>query len=340
MAGSLDKFFLSLGVKGQDVVLKTIDNVKKNARGLSKVKASIDLGKSNISKAVSSGNAVPSMDKLSGKSSEPEKEKSNNELIKAGKKMGGAADKFAHAAATLDPAALVHSIAATLPFLGAVAAAGAGALASAKSSTFAAYDLSKRDEATKFYGGERDGTKGINQGTMSYAERSQMTQAIAGSMGKLQQPLLNEINRLSGKKDISALTSAASGDWQSTGTDKGWMLQKVMDGMGDLPPSIKQKFASSMLSQNSNLIQDSTADQRAKQGAAAYYKNSEEDKTKELAGVAAKNAASLYKLNDALNDFQVTLVKAAGGMVKAIDQIQSQINNPKKGPGFFSSVFK
>ena len=46
MAGkTLEEYFVSLGIKGQNVVLSNIDKVKKKAKDLSGLKSSVNLNK-------------------------------------------------------------------------------------------------------------------------------------------------------------------------------------------------------------------------------------------------------------------------------------------------------
>jgi hypothetical protein len=121
-----------------------------------------------------------------------------------------------------------------------------------------------------------------------------------------------------------------------------------MDGVGDLPPSIKQKFAASMLSKNSDLLQGNEGT-KGRQGAAAYYKDTDEAQTNKLANVAAsstfvdangKTVNSLMALNDGLNQFQVTLVQTASTFVSAIAKMQSKMKDTQKESSLLERMFK
>ena len=123
----------------------------------------------------------------------------------------------------------------------------------AKQSTAAYHALATRNAAAEHYGG-----RVTENSPMSRNERAVFIDAVSGSMGKIQAPLAEQINRLVGSKDTRALARAAAGDWESTGTDKGWMLGQVSSGFQGLPPSIKQKLQASLLKNFSGEIQSMT----------------------------------------------------------------------------------
>lgn len=358
----LDDFLVTLGVKGQDIVLAQMDKIRKKGKDLSKSKTTVDLaakggrgaGKVTPGKIIDdqksenekikntrrrkTEDAAPSN---GGQDNKGETENANK-MSQAVKKFGRGADRFANAAATLSPTALIQSIASTLPFLGAVASAAGGALESAKSSTFGAYELAKRNAAMKYYGGEQIRGRSLrNQGALSNSEHAMFVAAVSGSMGKIQKPLADEINKLIGKKDTRALARAASGDWESTGTDKGWIASQMMSGTEGLPPSIRQKISAAMLKNFGGEIQGASGEQRTRQGRAAYYENAQEKQTTRLADTAAsatfvdatgKTVNSIMALNDALNDMQNAMVKGASKMVTAISFITDTAMNSKKNP--------
>ena len=349
----LDNYLVTLGVKGQNVVLSQMDKIQKKGRNLSKSKTVVDLAakqatqKAKTSAVIESAKTQAAINKKVGvpdkkdqKKDQKKDDAQNSETMgKAVKKFGNHTDKFAHAAATLSPSSFIQTIASTLPFLGAAAMAAGGAMESAKSSTAGAYELSKRNTATNYYGGDKiRGRASENQGSLSNSEHAMFVSAVSGSMGKIQKPLADAINGLIGKKDTRALARVAAGDWESTGTDKGWMASQIMSGMEGLPPSIKQKIQASMLKNFSGEIQDVTGDQTARQGRAAYYENAQEKQTTRLADTAAsasfvdasgKMVNSMMAMNDALNDMQNAMVKGAGKMVTAISMVTDATMNSK-----------
>ena len=255
------------------------------------------------------------------------------------KKFGQHTDRFANAASSLSPSSLIQAIASTLPYLGAAAAAAGGALESAKSSAAGAYELSKRNSAVAHYGGNLIGGRSSQgRGFLSNSEHALFVSAISSSMGKIDKSLADALNKLVNEKDTRALARAAAGDWESTGTDKGWMASQIMSGTEGLPPSIRQKLSAAMLKNFGGEIQNATPEQKTRQGQAAYYENAQETQTTRLADTAASaqfmNAAgkmvnSIEALNDALNDMQNVLVSGAGKMVTAIAFVTDAVADSK-----------
>jgi len=239
----------------------------------------------------------------------------------------------------LSPSSLIQAIASTLPYLGAAAAAAGGALESAKSSTAGAYELSKRNSAVAHYGGNLvGGRSSLGRGFLSNSEHAFFVSAVSSSMGKIDKTLADALNKLVNEKDTRALARAAAGDWESTGTDKGWMASQIMSGTEGLPPSIRQKLSAAMLKNFGSEIQDATPEQKTRQERAAYYENAQETQTTRLADTAAsaqfENAAgkmvnSMMALNDALNDMQNAMVKGADKMVTAISFITDAVSSSK-----------
>jgi len=342
----LDNYLVSLGLKGQNAVLSTMDKIRKKGKDISKKSVTVSTkikpekaGKPETKPKIKS--KTKSETKPETKPETPSEEKTGGKFGKAVDKFSRHANRFADAASSLNPSSLIQSIASTLPYLGAVAAAAGGALLSAKSSTAGAYELARRNAAVKFYGGEsvwgRDSRK---QGFMSNQEHAMFISAVSSSMGKVQRPLADAINNLINKKDTQALARAAAGDWESTGTDKGWMIAQMMSGTEGLPPSIRQKLSAAMLKNFGSEIQNVSEDQRTRQQRATYFENAQETQTTRLADTAAtaqfRNAAgemvnSIEAMNDALNTMQNAMVKGAGKMVTAISFITDTAVNSKNG---------
>jgi hypothetical protein len=214
-------------------------------------------------------------DKIKQAQQQSQDDTKKNTLLQneAVKKFSGSVLKFAGAASSLDPTATISSVTEALgtSFSGisvlgvslgrlpeGIAAVGnaslgmaKNALEMAKSSTAAYHQLADRNAFVSNYGNQV-----TERGGMSRNEMSELVGAISGSMGKIQQPLADELNKLTGTKDAGALARVGSGNWESTGTDKGWMLQQLSNGMQGLPPSIKQRFQAQLLKNNASEIQD------------------------------------------------------------------------------------
>ena len=366
----LDKALVSIGIKGQDAVLSALDRVQKKKKSVTSDTDKISLrtqskatisqkqeqAQSNESKDInSSSKGFKNLNKdltegdkklkqftkdiKDGSKEEKKSAKSGKDLLDKhleGAKQG--ASSVTQGVSSMSPAALAHSIA-RLPGamhlgtvgkiagagLGAATVSATGALDIAKNAVKSSYELSQRNASTSYYGGDK-----INRGNMSNNEKAQLVASVSGSFGKLQKPMQDVLNKLSPKKDTGALAQVSSGNWRSTGSDKGFFLQKLSDSFGDLPPSIAQKFQSRLLEKYGDTeIQDATAVQKQTQGRTAGIEISEEnknlnindalnvktkqkykdEKTGQMYDVQTSGYEALIKLNDQYNKLVVDMVK-------------------------------
>ena len=331
----LDSYLVTLGVKGQDVVLSTMDKIRKKGGALSKKKSVVNFAADTKQKAIIP--AIPSKETTKdGQVSKREKKADKNEeqAGKTAQKFGGAVQKFAQAASSLDPVSTVQSVTSSIGTmfsgisilgvsLGRVPE-GLAALANstlsmakssvdmAKQSTLAYQQLSERNASTSRYGGEVR-----NSGQLSRNEMSMFVNAVSGSMGIIQKPLAAEINKLLETKDTRALAQVSAGDWESTGTDKGWMLQQIASGAQGLPPSIKQRILASLLSQNADQIQGYAPGQKEVQSRAAGYANLEEDQTKAI--YERSDYTEVMAASKSFNTLQANMFDAGMKMTSAIN---------------------
>lgn len=345
----LDNYLVSLGLKGQNVVLSVMDKIQKKGKDLTKKKTTVPL-------AVKT---VPDKDKKTAPEEKPEPGKrspgkpsekpafvpgpSFSDQEKTNKRFGAAVDKFqggardiASAASSLDPAATVSSITSAIgtslsgiSVLGVslgrlpegIAAIANSTLSMAKNSTDMAkqataafHQLTIRNAAAAYYG-----EKITEKSPLSRNERAAFIDAVSNSMGRIQRPLADEINKLIGTKDTRALARVGAGDWESTGTDKGWMLGQISSSFQGLPPSMKQKLQAALLKNYSSEIQNMAPGQAAVQQSAATFANMEEDQTKRLYDKAAENMDSVTGAIQKMNDLQVTLFSTGLKFTKSID---------------------
>jgi len=345
----LDNYLVSLGLKGQNVVLSVMDKIRKKGKDLTKKKTTVPL-------AVKT---VPDKDKKTAPEEKPEpgkrspgkpsekpafvpgpsfsdQEKTNKRFSAAVDKFHGGARDIASAASSLDPAATVSSITSAIgtslsgiSVMGVslgrlpegIAAIANSTLTMAKSSTDMAkqataafHQLTIRNAAAAYYG-----EKITEKGPLSRNERAAFIDAVSNSMGRIQRPLADEINKLVGTKDTRALARVGAGEWESTGTDKGWMLGQISSSFQGLPPSMKQKLQAALLKNYSSEIQDMAPGQAAVQQSAATFANMEEDQTKRLYSKAAENMGSVTGAIQKMNDLQVTLFSTGLKFTKAID---------------------
>jgi len=360
----LDNYLVSLGLKGQNVVLSTMDKIRKKGKDVTK-KLTIPLAAKTV--PAKGGKAAPektppkekpkpgkpSPEKPSKKSAarsgleskpseKPEPppdapdEKASGKFSKAVDRFGNTTTNFAHNMSHLDPA---HAMSAGLSAMAKIAIAGipfaiaeaglktaTNMIAMAKENAATQHGLVQRNVTAEYYGGK------INQiSRVSNEEQAMLRMTISSSMGKIQQPLADAINKLqTGKESFNtaALARVAAGNWQSTGTDKGWMLQQLSDAFQGLPPSIAQKFQASLLTKyGAEEIQktnEKMGESEAQQMNADWQKR-DEAQTAAIHDEMKANTKDLFELNDKLKKLQVEMVSAGGAVATALNFVASQI---------------
>lgn len=360
----LDKFLVTMGIKGQDVVLATMDKIQKKKNAVKKpfkVQMQSQITGSQQGKKLPEEKRISDFSKRSKDASdgldkfrkstekatktqtkeEREREKAF-EKTKQGAKQGVAG--AGNAAASQDPTRFIKSMpnlvtgaAASIPFIGAVLSAmgnvintavdaATGSLATAKSSAKGAYGTYQRNTEANYYGsmlqfakgekskgGGRSGTEYSSTGNYAPQERAQIIASVSSAFGKIKKPLADVLSPMlqSGKYSTGALSRVAGGDWRSTGSDKGFFLQKLADSFGDLPPSIAQKFQASLLKKyGESEIQQATPEEQAARGRNAVWERADETQVLNLdvASSSKKVSDSLIQLNTDLNKIQVQLV--------------------------------
>lgn len=343
MAGkTLEEYFVSLGIKGQNVVLKNIKDIKKQATDLSKGKTSVNLKGKGV--GVVGNNIIPPQQSPAPWEQKGER-KNNKKFSENINKFASGSKEFVKGVAHFDPVAAVQqtisstgsalgAMAKTIPVIGdyikdlpngvaditnTFVGMGAGALQMAKESTAGQYAISNRNETMRYYGGG-----GIGQGGMSRAQHSELIMTISGSFGKIQKPLQETVNKLVESKNTEALSRVSGGNWASTGTDKGWFLQQISNETSGLPPSIAQAIQNSMLKSNADLIQEK-GEEKGAQRLNATFQNQAEDRTTALYKKAAESEASLTSLNKSINKMQASMFDAGLGMATQIDKASGKI---------------
>lgn len=184
----LDSYLVKIGVKGQEVVLSTMDNIRKKGDDLSKKKVAVNLAtKTSVKKTKTAELAKPSDKKAKSKAEElakpktekekkekttEEKAKSKNtekenknttKFAKSVDKFGSTTTTLTRSASSLDPASVIHTglselakiAVAGIPFAiaGAALATATGTISMAKANVGAQYGLAKRNVAAEYYGG-------------------------------------------------------------------------------------------------------------------------------------------------------------------------------------------
>lgn len=365
---SLDNYLVTFGVKGQDVVLAQMDKVQKKGKQISKSKSVLDLagkatkgGKSAPEKAVEKESAENEKIKHSQKQNNEEEKKTTSKFREAVGRFGQGAQTIASSASSIDPTSAITGMTSALgTSLSGISVLGVSlgrlpeGLASisnsmltmaknsvdmAKQATAAYHGLATRNAAAEHYGGKVSSGGGV----LSRNERAMFIDAVSGSMGKIQKPLADQINKLVGTKDTRSLARAAAGDWESTGTDKGWMLGQVSGGFQGLPPSIKQKLQASLLKYFSGEIQDMSGERATVQRNAADWADMDEDQTKRLytgsTGANGRTNANVIGIASKLNTMQAGLYTAGITFAKAVNETADAISTlPKKIGDFKKSL--
>jgi len=358
----LDNYLVTLGMKGQNVVLSMMEKIRKKGGELTKKKKTVtlttkfaaekaaakkELGASGGTapgapggKSAPGRKSAPGGKPAPGGKSAPEKdppdEKASGKFSKAVDRFGNTTTNFAHNMSHLDPA---HAISAGFSAMAKIAVAGipfaiaeaglktaTNMIAMAKENAATQHGLVQRNVTAEYYGGK------INQiSRVSNEEQAMLRMTISSSMGKIQQPLADAINKLqTGKESFNtaALARVAAGNWQSTGTDKGWMLQQLSDAFQGLPPSIAQKFQASLLTKyGAEEIQktnEKMGESEAQQTNAEWQKRDEEQ-TAAIHAAMKANSKDLFELNDKLKKLQVEMVTAGGAVATALNFVASQI---------------
>lgn len=335
----LDSYLVTLGMKGQNVVLSMMDKIRKKGGDLSKKKTTVELAAKPTRKKTAAPETGAPDGFVPGPPGMPPPgapdEKNNKKFKAAVDKFSGGAKDIASAASSLDPTAAISSITSAIgtslsgiSILGVslgrlpegIASIANSMLSMAKNSidmakqaTAAYHGLATRNAAAEHYG------RMVEAGPMSRNERAMFIDAVSNSMGRIGKPLADEINKLVGQKDTRALARVGAGDWESTGTDKGWMLGQMSSGFQGLPPSIKQKLQAALLKNYSSEIQDMAQGQASVQQNAATFANMEEDQTKRLYDKSAESADSVTGAIQKLNDLQVSLFTTGLQFTKSID---------------------
>jgi hypothetical protein len=347
---ALDSYLVKIGVKGQDVVLSVMDKIQKKGKDLSKKKTTVTLA------AKTTAEEKTKTEELAKKTSEKESKRKDEDSKKDKKntnKFGKSVDKFGNAASNvsrsmsdMDPASAIHSglselskiAIAGIPFAiaGAVLATATKTISMAKAYAGAQYGLTQRNAAAKYYG-EKVSFQ-TDKGKWSNEEMAMLRTGIGQSYGRIQQPLADAISEFTktNKYDPTALTRVASGNWKSTGTDRGWILQQMTDSLGDLPPTIAQKIQAELLKRyGAEEIQETTKEQREAQTMNAAWSNRNEQQINEIFGAIVTNAKELLGLNNKLNELQVKMVSAgtavATGLNFAANQIEKANNRIRAG---------
>lgn len=342
--GTLEEYFVSLGIKGQNVVLKEIAKIKKGAADLSKKKANLKLGMTGAGGVFGQNMIAPQPS--------PEQKNGNKTLLNGITKFANGSKEFAKGVAHFDPVAAIQqtitsggsaisSLVQMIPAVGeyfeglpkglaeltnAAVGMAASAVDIAKSSAATQYGLTNRNATTKFYGGDRGA---IGQSNLSNAQYSELVMTIAGSYGKIGKPMQGILNELVKSKNTDALSRVASGNWASTGTDKGWFLQQISNETAGLPPSIAQAIQTGLLKSNKDLIQGKGEEEGA-QGINAAWLDQGEKQNAKIFKESSAQFDRLYSLSEKFNSMQIKMLDSGVALAGAVDKAAIAISKLPK----------
>lgn len=342
----LDNYLVTLGMKGQNIVLSQMDKIRKKGKDLTK-KKTIDLtAKASAGQAPAPNPQQEKSDKKREKSDKTQ-ERSTNKFKRSAETVNNAMNRFAGAAATLDPTATIQgATSAVAKAVGGVSIMGnniSGLVSGiadiantmlgmakntvdvAKQSASQMYGLQQRNTTVGHYGGGSVNAEAAAAG-MSNSEYSSMMMRVIASNGKIDTSLRTMVTELAKTKDVAQLGNVASGNFESVGTNKGWMMQQIFDGMGNVPPEIRQKMMKSLLPK----IQD---DIMSNKGQDARTTNADWERANEAQTAEKYKAANIpgvSTLNTKLNTLEIQLIEAGAGMASAIDTASEKITNLTK----------
>ena len=334
----LDSYLVTLGVKGQSVVLSTMDKIRKKAGDLTKQKANVKLtAKQSATKAekIAATGKEPKEPKEE-KEEKEEKEKSEKKFGQSVDKFGQAAASVVQSAASLDPSSAISSgvtnAIGKIPGLGAIFAtvtaatigSAAKAVSISRETASKQYGLTQRNAGAAYYGG-----KVTQMGNWSNEESAAFKMTVGSAFGKINQPLADAINNLTSKGnfDMSALSRVAGGNWQSSGTDKGWMIQQLANSFQGLPPSIAQKFQAALLKNfGESEIQKVTPEQQKAQEINAKWNKQDEGQTERVTKALEKFEESIIEYSEKLKTAQTGLVISAAAIATAFNFAANQAN--------------
>ena len=175
---------------------------------------------------------------------------------------------------------------------------------------------------------EKSRIENKNASGWSNAEQASLRMTLGASYGKIQAPLADALKEFTQgtKYDPSAVSRVASGNWASTGTDTGWMLQQISDSFAGLPPSIAQALQAAMIKQYgaSEMQKAPEAEQHA-QRVNADFQNADERQVAAIAAAINKNYDDLFNLNEKINGMQAAMVSAGAGVAVALNFVADQI---------------
>lgn len=341
----LDNYLVSLGLKGQKAVLSVMDSIRKKGGNLSKkpVTLSTKIKPPKMPKSIPGqqpppepGGPTPAPSPVPGPGQPTEKD--NKNFRRATERFVDGVRNFAGAASTLDPVTVISSVTSAIgTSLSGISVLGVSlgrlpegiaaitnsmlgmarnAVEMARQATAANYQLTIRNAAAQYYGANVTQTSPLSRN-----ERAILIDVISGSMGRIQQPLADAINSLIGTKDTRALARVAAGDWESTGTDRGWMLGQISSSFQGLPPSIRQRLQATLLQNYADEIQDNAPGQVGAQQNAAAWQNMEEAQTAQL----AQQAPRAFAMAQQMNNLQVTLYNTGISFASTIGEVMTSL---------------
>ena len=354
---------VSLGVKGSDVVLSTYKKLAKEKKEFEKpAKSKVETkhgGRSSDEAHPGGGTTGQEVSQGADRKRRNEQQTVNNseKAAKSSKLMASAMERTAQSFSGLNPVEFIRSAAASTVQLTAGLAGGAAnaawtgsgevvraiiehagklvdmgvqAAAGALSSYKNALPQATRMES------ERGLTKAAGLTTMSRwktvtgSEAAQLSAMLLPTVGKVGKELNKELEKLYGgasgrtvqRQQANAL---AQGDFSVLGTTKGWLLNKISQGLGDVPPEVAQKFRASLLSQVDK--KEMATEKAWVRAEAKRFEDSDYSTQENIVNAGIANHSALKSANNNLNQLQVNMIKSVSGLNSVLSKAASQVSS-------------
>lgn len=197
-----------------------------------------------------------------------------------------------------------------------------------------AVPIATQHEANKAFL-EQIGGKDIKGSTVTHAEAAAIGQSLFPMFGKIGPDFARQLDRLFAVKNGQTINreqanAVAGGNFGALGSDKGFFLNQIMSGLGNAPPSLRQKAVSQIQGSlaDSDFIKESKFGTGLRQSAVTLES---EELRHQTAIASTTNAASLQKTNEQLNGLSETMVQKAevfsGALGEAAAALKDFLNN-------------
>lgn len=353
------KAVVGLGVKGSDIVLSTFKKIKEEKKAFEKPAQFRVDGIGNRIPITPQGvpGTQPKPESDESRRDRKKSESTLTEIAKYSKLTAGAVQDTAQGFASLNPTSFMQSalkastdvlaettggimnaiisgsgeaVKGAIRYAGDLVNIGLQAGTNALMSYKAALPVATELESKRQLIGET-GVK--NYDTVTQSERTQLAATILPSLGRIGKDFEKQLDRLFQEQKNGRTVqrdqamSLAQGDFSALGTTKGWLLNKISQGIGDVPPEVAQKFRSALIGQamqdKEGIITESAMYRRPM----AEMQNEDLSQQTAIADAGLLNAGAMADVNRELNGIQINMIKSVGSLNIAIAKAAKEINS-------------